>query len=206
MTDARAEILGNIRSALTGRIQSAPIPRDYGHGAELGDLTDLAEERIADYRATVRRVAVGELGDRIAETLAGRGKRRIVIPQGLPSEWRTADVEWLRDDPERPLSITDLDGSDGVLTACALAIAETGTIVLDGGVGQGRRMLTLLPDYHLCVLRTDQIVATVPDAIARLDPARPITFVSGPSATSDIEFDRVEGVHGPRTLDVLLAS
>jgi L-lactate dehydrogenase complex protein LldG len=201
---ARAAILGRISSALTGHTTAPPIPRDYGHSAELGDLTELAAERIADYRATVRRVAAGGLGERIAETLAGRGKRTIVLPPGLPTAWYTAEVTWWQDDPANPLSIAELDGSDGVLTGCALAIAETGTIVLDGGAGQGRRMLTLLPDYHLCVLRADQIVGTVPDAVARLDSTRPITFISGPSATSDIEFNRVEGVHGPRTLDVLI--
>jgi L-lactate dehydrogenase complex protein LldG len=128
----------------------------------------------------------------------------MLAPAGLPVEWRVPGVTWLVDEP--PLSINELDRAGGVLTGCALVIAETGTIVLDAGGDQGRRALTLVPDYHLCVVRADQIVGTVPAAIARLDPARPTTFISGPSATSDIEFNRVEGVHGPRTLDVVIVT
>ncbi len=113
-------------------------------------------------------------------------------------------IELVGDHP--PLTPAQLDGLDGVLTGCAAAIAETGTIVLDGGSGQGRRVLSLVPDYHLVVVTAAQVVATVPEALARLDPARPQTWISGPSATSDIELDRVEGVHGPRTLEVILCS
>jgi L-lactate dehydrogenase complex protein LldG len=125
-----------------------------------------------------------------------------VAPAGLPAEWLIDGVEWLHE----PLSIEELDQADGVLTGCAVAIADTGTIVLDGSEAQGRRALTLLPDYHLCVVRADQIAASVPEALARLEPTRPLTFISGPSATSDIELNRVEGVHGPRTLEVLIVS
>jgi L-lactate dehydrogenase complex protein LldG len=162
----------------------------------------LAAERIADYRAEVRRIPAADVPDTIATALHRRGATTVAVPPGLPKEWRVDGVRWLADDP--PLTVEELDTVDGVVSGCALTIAETGTIVLDGGAGQGRRALTLIPDYHLCVVRVDQIVATVPEAVASLEPTRPLTFVSGPSATSDIELDRVEGVHGPRTLDVLL--
>jgi L-lactate dehydrogenase complex protein LldG len=201
---SRAEILGRIRAALTDRPTPAPIPRDYRHGRDLGDLVALAAERIADYRATVHHCQPAELPGRIAEVLASRGIRTVAVPTGLPADWLVGGIEWRPD--TGPLSVAELDAADGVLTGCALAIAETGTIVLDAGPDQGRRALTLLPDYHLCVVHAGQIVATVPQAVAALDPERPLTFISGPSATSDIEFNRVEGVHGPRTLDVLLTS
>ena len=149
-----------------------------------------------------------QLGSAITAACAARGVRRLIAPADLPESWVPAEVELLRD-TGGALSNEQLDASDGVLTGCALGIAQTGTIVLDGGPAQGRRVLTLLPDYHLCVIRADQIVELVPEAIARLGPAvreqrRPITLISGPSATSDIELSRVEGVHGPRTLEVLI--
>jgi L-lactate dehydrogenase complex protein LldG len=143
----------------------------------------------------------------IASSCAARNIHRLVVPADLPSAWIPANIELQRDDP--PLSNEQLDNSDGVLTGCALGIALTGTIILDGGSAQGRRVLSLLPDYHLCVIKEEQIVELVPEAISRLDDVarrqqRPITFISGPSATSDIELNRVEGVHGPRTLEVLI--
>jgi L-lactate dehydrogenase complex protein LldG len=139
----------------------------------------------------------------IGEALATRGARRIAVPAGLDRAWlaKTA-VDEVSDDP--PLSHTELDGLDGVITACAVAIAETGTIVLDAALDQGRRALSLLPDYHLCVVRAEHIVGSVAEALPRLDPRRPLTWISGPSATSDIELERVEGVHGPRTLEVVI--
>jgi L-lactate dehydrogenase complex protein LldG len=201
MPDARTVILGRIHNALSDRPAVGDIPRDYDLSREYPDLLELARERIADYKADVRRVRAGRVGIEIADALARRGATRIIAPPGLPTSWRSPEVTWVGD---APLTIPELDTADGVVTGCAVAIAETGTIVLDAGAAQGRRALTLVPDYHLCIIEAHQIVATVPEALARLDTTRPLTFISGPSATSDIELDRVEGVHGPRTLDVLL--
>ncbi|MFB9906504.1 LutC/YkgG family protein [Allokutzneria oryzae] len=199
---ARTEVLRRIRTALRDNPRPAPVPRDYDVSRDLGDLVDVFAERVADYRAIVHRVRGDRLTVWIDGLLEARGARTMIAPTDLPEDWLSPDVEWQRDAP--PLSIEAMDSCDGVLTACAVGIAETGTIVLDAGVGQGRRALTLLPDYHLCVVRAEQVVGTVPEALARLDPVRPLTFISGPSATSDIELDRVEGVHGPRTLEVVV--
>jgi L-lactate dehydrogenase complex protein LldG len=191
---ARDEVLGRVRAALAGVDAEVDVPREYRRSRE-GNVVELFAERVEDYKATVVRLEPSALGDAIAERCAGR---RMGVP---------ADLEWRPDGAvvDEGLSPAELDGLDGALTAAALGIAETGTIVLDGGAGQGRRALSLVPDYHLCVIRTDQIVGSVPEAIERLDGVlRPITLISGPSATSDIELSRVEGVHGPRTLDVLL--
>jgi L-lactate dehydrogenase complex protein LldG len=161
-------------------------------------------ERVAEYRATVTRVQRGGLADAVSEACARHAVQRIAVPPGAPPE--LPGVELVVDEP--PLSARDLDALDGVLTGCALAIAETGTIVLDGGARSGRRALTLVPDLHLCVVEAGTIVPSVPDAVAGLTQAvsegRPLTLVSGPSATSDIELDRVEGVHGPRRLEVFV--
>jgi L-lactate dehydrogenase complex protein LldG len=203
VADARSVVLARIRRALADRPAAAEIPRSYDTSRPLGDLVELAAERIADYRAEVHRVPLADVPAKISELLAARDVRRMVGPVDLPPSWQVDAAEWLIDSPA--LTIDQLDGADGVLTGCSVAIAETGTIVLDGGEAQGRRALTLVPDYHLCVVRTDQIVGIVPEALARLEPTRPLTFISGPSATSDIELDRVEGVHGPRTLHVIIA-
>jgi L-lactate dehydrogenase complex protein LldG len=138
----------------------------------------------------------------VRDVLQQRGVRRIVVPDGVPDAW-TEGLEPLRDAP--PLSAHTLDESDGVITTCAVAIATSGTIVLDGRDGMGRRILSLVPDYHLCVVRAEQIVGSLPEAIAKLEPTLPLTFISGPSATVDIEMVRVNGVHGPRRLDVIIA-
>ncbi len=206
MADSRDVVLGRIRAALADRPRPPGVRRDYERSRPLGDVPALFALRVADYRAVVRRVREARLPERIAESLRERGARRLVAPEDLPGWWRVAEVVWSLDGPAHPLARRTLDRSDGVLTGCAVAIAETGTIVLDAGEAQGRRALTLLPDYHLCVVREAQVVGTVPEALARLDPMRPLTFISGPSATSDIELDRVEGVHGPRNLEVLVTT
>ena len=206
MADSRATVLASIRSALADHPAPAPVPRDYDHTRDVGDPVALFADRVADYRAIVRRVAADDLPAEIAASLSARDAYRLVAPTDLPWWWRGADVVWSMDAPASPLSVRTLDRAHGVVTGCAVAIAETGTVVLDGGEAQGRRALTLVPDYHLCVVRADQIAATVPEALARLTPTNPLTFISGPSATSDIELDRVEGVHGPRTLEVIITA
>ena len=210
---AREEVLDRIRSALGAGAAVPEVPRGYagaGSGPPPGDplVVDRFCERAAEYRASVRRVGGEELGPAVAAAAREQGARRLAVPPGVPSTLPPGlpGLELVADDP--PLSARDLDELDGVLTGCALAIADTGTIVLDGGARSGRRALTLVPDFHVCVVEPEQVHATVPDAIAALATAaaegRPLTFVSGPSATSDIELERVEGVHGPRTLVILL--
>ncbi|GIH94086.1 lactate utilization protein C [Planobispora siamensis] len=204
--NSRERILARIRTAVAGAPQ-VPLVPSRPAAAATGREIGLFAERVADYRAVVHVVDPGKEDAVITEALARRGARRVVVPGGLPQEWERAvrdhpGCEVVTDDP--PLSAAELDAVDGVVTGCAAGVAETGTIVLDAGPGQGRRALTLMPDYHLCLVRAGQIVAGVPQAVAALDPARPLTWISGPSATSDIELDRVEGVHGPRTLEVIV--
>lgn len=208
--DARTEILGRIRTALRDRPAPPEVRRDYRGAAEadgrsVAERLDLLADRIVDYRAAVRRCAPNEIPSTVATALRDRGARRVVVPAGLPAGWcdSVAGIDLVADDP--PLTYAELDALDGTVTACAAAVAETGTVVLDAGPGQGRRAITLVPDYHLVIVSADQVVGGVPAAVARLDPARPLTWISGPSATSDIELDRVEGVHGPRNLEVILA-
>jgi L-lactate dehydrogenase complex protein LldG len=205
MTDARAEVLGRIRAALGGAAAPVEVPRDYRRAGDLapGALLDLFVDRLVDYKATVRRTPEAALVDTVAEVVAATlpAGGRLVVPPGLPPAWVPLDA--VVDDGR--LDWAELDQVDGVLTACAAAAAETGTIVLDGSPDQGRRAVTLIPDRHICVVRAAQVVQTVPELLERLDPHRPLTFVSGPSATSDIELNRVEGVHGPRTLVIILA-
>jgi L-lactate dehydrogenase complex protein LldG len=197
---ARDEVLARVREAIgPGTQPPRDIPRDYRKSTE--DGLDAFLERLAHYDARAIHTTESDLTATITTTLAERRAHNIITPDGVPSGWLTT-VNQIEDTP--PLDNDALDGSDGVVTTCALAIAQTGTIVLDGGPGMGRRALTLLPDYHLCVVRAEQIVPSVPEALALLDPARPLTLISGPSATVDIEMVRVKGVHGPRTLDVIL--
>ncbi|WP_445167892.1 LutC/YkgG family protein [Mycolicibacterium sp. Dal123E01] len=205
MTETRRIVLERIRSALAAAPpEPVQVPRDYERTPALGpgDAERFAE-MVSEYRAQVLSVDVASIAPTIA-TLTGSGAL-VAIPSDLPREWVNS-IRTVGDDLENPLAVTELDRVDAVVTGCALGIAGTGTIVLDAGPTQGRRALTLVPDHHICVVFTDQIVDTVPQAFSALDARRPLTFISGPSATSDIELNRVEGVHGPRTLDVLLVS
>ncbi|WP_199179299.1 LutC/YkgG family protein [Mycolicibacterium goodii] len=199
--DARAAVLGRIRSALA----AAPpppvtVPRDY-HREPLTGVGDIERfaETVAEYRARVHRVESPDIAAVVRDLT--EPDATVVVPPDVPAEW-IIGVHVISDDPV--LGVEQLDRADAVLTGCAVGIAATGTIVLDAGATQGRRALTLVPDHHICVVRTDQIVDTVPQGFAALGTDRPLTFISGPSATSDIELERVEGVHGPRTLDVLI--
>jgi L-lactate dehydrogenase complex protein LldG len=213
---ARDEVLARIRTALASPAPASPapegeapagdpVPRAYRISGDLGtaQLLDLLAERLHDYGCTVRRTAPGQLMTAVGEALGQRGARRIVVPAGLDLTGLPSGTVIVADDGLSPAA---LDAVDGVITGAAVAIAETGTIVLDGSPGQGRRAVSLVPDYHLCIVRAEQVVALVPEALARLDPGRPLTWISGPSATSDIELDRVQGVHGPRTLEVILVA
>ncbi|APW59619.1 LutC/YkgG family protein [Paludisphaera borealis] len=213
MSQSRETILGRIRTALKD-VPTAEKPEDVK--VERSYLTiDPSPraamihqfiERVGEYRAKVKTTTADDLPRAIAESCAAQGIQKLVIPADLPEGWVPAGLTLVR---EPGLTIDQLEHSDGVLTACALGIAQTGTVVLDSGPGQGRRAITLLPDYHLCVIFEHQVVGLVPEAVAKLQaaaasPDRPITFISGPSATSDIELNRVEGVHGPRTLEVIV--
>jgi L-lactate dehydrogenase complex protein LldG len=212
MTEARREILRRVRAALgEARGTQVKIPRDYHYrlvGADVAtraDVVALFSERLADSRASVRHVGADELGTAVAAALWGSGIRRLVVPADLPYGW-LAELDGVQVSADSAaIGFDALDGTDGVVSGCAVAIAQTGTIVLDGGRAQGRRALTLVPDYHLCVVHADQIVGSVPEAVERLDPYRPLTWISGPSVTDQIELSRVEGaMHGPRSLDVLV--
>ena len=216
MATAKETILWRVRRATRDvpedeRPGDVPVERGYRDRDESDreEIVGRFAERVAEYKATVRRVREDELPGVIEETLRDRGVERLVVPPLLPEGWIPDGIETLSDATRLRLTDEELDASDGTLTGCALGIAQTGTIVLDAGSAQGRRALTLLPDYHLCVVREEQIVGLVPEAFARLEATvknegRAITFISGPSATSDIELIRVEGVHGPRTLEVLI--
>ncbi|MCQ8836065.1 LutC/YkgG family protein [Streptomyces malaysiensis] len=209
---SRDVILGRVRRALGGptgepATYETDIDRGYlrEHGARTTEETvELLAENLADYRAIVHRCTDEKLSEVVMRLLAERGAQTVLVPPELPAYWIKA-VDATRIYDHAANTPAELDGVDSVVTACAVAIAETGTIVLDGSPDQGRRRVTLVPDHHVCVVRVpDQVVSSVPQALERVDPTRPLTWISGPSATSDIELDRVEGVHGPRTLEVVL--
>jgi len=201
--NARDEILRRVEAAQVAPTDHA-IRRDYAHTRDLPDPVGLFVERVEDYQATVIRTDVDGVAAAVAKSLAGA--RRVVVPAGLRPSWLPDGIDMVSDEPA--LSSADLDQVDAVLTSAVVGIAVTGTIVLDHTEGQGRRALTLVPDLHVCVVTADQIVGDVPEAVQRLTPCvrrgRPLTWISGPSATVDIELIRVHGVHGPRTLRVVL--
>ncbi|MCP3753755.1 LUD domain-containing protein [Streptomyces sp. TBY4] len=204
---AKDLILARIRRALPEPRPDTAVPRDYlpVHGARTpAGSADLLAANLTEYRAKVHRVDEDGIAALLARLLAARGAASVLVPPGLPPHWLAA-VDATRIPDRADSTPYQLDTVDSVVTGCALAIAETGTIVLDGGPEQGRRRITLVPDHHICVVRVPgQVVDSVPRALPLLDPTRPLTWISGPSATSDIELDRVEGVHGPRTLEVVL--
>jgi len=202
--NARDEILRRARAAVAdvSASEPAPVPWAYGASRVYPGVVDLFAERVADYRATVHRGSWDIVPDVIASVFPPGAS--VVVPPGFPPDAVPAGLQVLRDDQADPLTATQLDAADGVLTTSAVGIAVTGTVVLDHGPGQGRRALTLMPDRLACLVFVDRIVDDVPAAIARLDPGQAQTWISGPSATSDIELSRVEGVHGPRDLHVII--
>jgi len=215
MTDTagRTQMLAAIRHALRDvpadeSPADVPVARTYRQAGPraLDELVARFAERVADYRAEVVRTSSGSVRSVLTDVFREHGAGQVVVPKGLPDDWRPDGIELLQDDG---LGIDELDAADGVLTGCVAAIAETGTIVLNGGPGQGRRAITLLPDLHVCVVEATRIVASVPEGLRQAFDAGsggpgPITLISGPSATSDIELRRVEGVHGPHRLHVVL--
>jgi L-lactate dehydrogenase complex protein LldG len=198
-TDAKQQILTRVREAIGKREPAASITREYRQAAP-ANLEQFVE-RLIDYNATVYRCTESTIPETIAEALAARNKKSILIPPGFPTQWLPTGIEFIRD---AGLTHTELDAMQAVLTACTTAISITGTIILTHSETEGRRAITLIPDYHLCIVFATQVVETVPEGIRSLPRNRPITTISGPSATADIEMTRIKGVHGPRTLDVIL--
>jgi L-lactate dehydrogenase complex protein LldG len=210
VSTARAEILARVRAAVRAGTPAPVAPRSYRRAGtrSRAETVERFCERVADYRAEVQRTAPPRVADVVEAACRARGARRLVVAPGIPTAWRPAGLELVED---AGLAPRELDALDGVLTGCTVAIAETGTIALASGAHDGRRAISLVPDLHVCVVEHDQIVELVPEAIRLLGEHvgsrnRPITFISGPSATSDIELSRVEGVHGPRTLVVIVVA
>lgn len=206
---ARQEILERIRTALKDNPEVPEIPRGYRAASQLNraELIELLVHRLIDYKAQVFVEDAEDVPARIGELLAGTGS--YVVPQGLDAGWLTGlelaqDSRRRLDSASAPLSVAELDCIDAVVTGSAVAVAETGTIILDGSPNQGRRVITLVPDHHICVVKVANIAGILPEALRRIEGTRPLTMISGPSATSDIELERVEGVHGPRQLDVII--
>ena len=211
---SKEEVLARVRAALRGEKKASQpsAPETYTRNGALGaeDKLLLLEERLSEYDARVFRCSEADLARQIADVLLSGGKSRMLHPPGLPTQWLDARITWTPDSDDKAgqLSSAQIESLDGVLTAATVAVAESGSIVLQHGRTEGRRALTLLPDYHLCVLFPEQVVETLPECFDRLRPnaTRPTTFISGPSATADIEMTRIKGVHGPRFLDVILVN
>jgi L-lactate dehydrogenase complex protein LldG len=202
--NAREEILGRIRTALGAERSRVPeVVRDYQlvDGRPSDVLLDVLADRLEDYKATVVRCTTSEVATTVAAALDRFAPEDVVVAPGLPAAWRP---EGATEDDDRPA--VQLAERAAAVTGVAVAVAETGTLVLDGSPRSGRRALSLLPDVLVCVVEAEQVVGSVPEGLARLDPLAPLTMISGPSATSDIELERVEGVHGPRTLIVALVA
>lgn len=217
MSDAKTDMLSTIRKALaevpdSEKPEDVDLKRDYRQKGKLSqtEIVDLFAERVGEYKAKVQRISESNLKRVIEESCKRENVKKLVIAEGFKKELLPSDLDPLFDDSDSPLTHHVLDQSEGVITTCAFTVAQTGTIILDAGEGQGRRALTLVPDYHLCIVREDQILELIPEGFSAVESSvkkegRPITFISGPSATSDIELSRVEGVHGPRRLEVLIA-
>ncbi|RKQ37077.1 LutC/YkgG family protein [Kocuria tytonis] len=210
-TDAKTEILQRLHGALADQPQAPEVPRDYRHTSELSreEIVDVLEDRLLDYKANVYRETAQTVADRIATQLGTSA--RYVIPEGLDTALLPEETAARRaivdpNDARRAsaLTVRDLNRVDAVVTSSTVSCAQTGTIFLSGRPDEGRRAITLVPDHHICIVPLDTVVELIPEAMARVEPTAPTTMISGPSATSDIELERVEGVHGPRTLDVIL--
>ena len=211
MSNSREEMLQRIRQAVASGTRThhhgfVSVKYEQHDNLEVHDRVAQFAHRVEEYKAWVGQCEKHDVASIIEERMKNHGFRTIVVPHDFVHIWRPTGVELVEDNH---LTSAQIAASDGVISTCALGIAQTGTIVHDGGIGQGRRMLTLLPDYHCCVVPVSLIVGTVPESFGRLEQAirerrAPMTFISGPSATSDIELNRVEGVHGPRTLEVII--
>lgn len=207
---ARSEILANVRRAVGENASScdaeyAAIARDYRRSGQLAteDIVRLLEGRLRDYDAGVFHCGADAIAQTVAQAMVSRGKSSLLRPADVPDMWLPSTHQF---PVVNGMSYEEIDRAEGVITGCVAAIAFTGTIILRHSEGDGRRALTLIPDYHLCIVHTSQVVETVPEGFARLKgmETMPITTVSGPSATADIEMNRVKGVHGPRFLDIVL--
>ena len=204
---AKDEILGRIRTALADTPATEEVPREYRTTSTMSQeqLIELLVDRLVDYKADVDVIEAEQIPEFVASKL--KDASSVVYPQGLDAGWLSAmgsEVELRLDAPGARLSVAELDATSAVVTSSAVSVAESGTIILDGQPDQGRRAISLVPDHHVCIVPVSTIVQLLPEAMPRLSITRPLTWISGPSATSDIELERVEGVHGPRTLDVLM--